>query len=179
MAADMAGPGEPEVLQQGREPRPRGPRALAVRLSVGVLVVALVGAVLGVDHRVREGESRRVSGCAREAVGAVRFSSTRVDAILGYVRPTLESSVPEPLRRRLLRTVSIAVAPTVPGVRAARDRCTRVRVLPVHGRLQGVRDDCLRLLDRDLTYLRGVVDDGARAQLTRSLPAGTCHERAG
>lgn len=171
----MADPAQPEVLQLGRERRPRGPHALVTRVTVGVLLVALAGVGVGVDQHIREGESRRVSRCAVEAVGAVRYASARVDGILGYVRPTLDSDAAAPLRHRLLRVVSVSIAPTVPGVVAADDRCTRVRVLFVHTRLRAVRAGCLRLLARDLTYLRAVVADGALAQLSRSLPTAACH----
>ena len=149
------------------------------RFLIGALLVVVVLVGLVVDHRIREAESRRVSSCARAAAEAVHFSSARVDAIVDYVRPTLAAGLAEPVRRRLLRIVSTSVAPTITDVEDASRLCSRVRVLSLHSRLRGVRADCLRLLRRDLAYLREVVADGARAELSRSLPAGSCHAGGG
>jgi hypothetical protein len=166
------GPGEEETIEQGRaprDPRSRRGRTALVLVVVGVLLVAVV-----VDQRARRHESDRLDGCVREALSAVQFASARVDGIVSYVRPALDAGVPESLRRRLDHLVSVSVAPTVPGVRRARDRCRAVRVPVFHGRLHATRAGCLDLLDRDLDYLRTILVDGSRAFGSRSLPVERC-----
>lgn len=158
----------------GRDPRPWDRRRIAAAAPLGVVLVVVLGAGLLVDDRVRARESHQVSACVAAARGAVTFTSARVDAILGYVRPTLHHGRNPALRRRLMRTISEAVAPTVPEVRRARGRCERTRVLAVHLELRARRGDCLRLLDADLAYLRSVVADGSNALGARPLEPGTC-----
>jgi len=128
-----------------------------------------------VDHRARASESVRVASCVSTATSAVGYADARSDAIVTYVRPTFESGPPDALRRRLLGLVSISVAPTVPVVRRARASCAGTRVLWFHRGAAATREDCLRLLDRDLAFLDRVTVDGLRAFEARSLPVGTCH----
>ncbi len=164
-----------DTVEQGRPPRPpRGPRSRRTRVLLVLVVLCLlvVGAV--VDRRVRLREGDRVDRCRAEAVSAVRVSSARVDSIVSYVRPALDSRIPASLRRRLHGVVSVSVAPVLPEVRRARDLCRSTRVLVLHGGLRATRADCLRLLDRDLVYLRGIVADGSHALESRVLPAGRC-----
>jgi hypothetical protein len=167
--------GSAETIEHGRARRePRSRRARLVLLALGL---CLVVAAAVVDHGVRRREGTQVAGCVRAASSSVRYASTRVDAIAGYVRPALDSPVPASLRRRLNGLVSVSVAPTVPDVRRARDRCLEVRVLAFHDALHATRADCLRLLERDLAYLGAVMGDGSRAFASRALPAGRCVPR--
>jgi hypothetical protein len=165
-------PGQGETIEQGRAPR--APRSRRSRTALVLAVAGLVLVAVVADHQVRRRESERLDGCVRDATSAVRFASARVDGIATYVRPALDSRVPASLRRRLDHLVSVSVAPTVPGVRRARDRCRVVRVLVLHSGLQATRADCLALLERDLGYLGGILRDGSRAFASRSLPAGRC-----
>ncbi len=142
-------------------------------LLVGAVLVVVVVGVL-VDQRVRQRESDRVHACVADAATSVRLASGRVDSIVSYARPALDSGIPPALRRRLHGLISVSVAPAVPDVRRARDRCLRTRVLWFHDGLHATRADCLRLLDRDLAYLSGVVADGSTALGPRRLPAGRC-----
>jgi hypothetical protein len=163
-----------DVVEQGAprpEPRPHRVRRLVV---TGVVLALLASAGVVLDHRARVEESTGVTACVRAATSAVRYASARVDAISSYVRPTLDSDLPRPVRRRLVGLVSVSVAPTVPDVRRARTPCADVRVLWFHGEATRTRVDCLRLLDRDLAYLGQVTLDGSRAFATRSLPGGRC-----
>jgi hypothetical protein len=141
---------------------------------LGVVLLLVAGTVVVLDQRARSSEGATVLACVRDATGTVGFANRRVDAIAGYVRPSFEARPGPALRRRLLEVVSLSVAPTLPDVRRARDHCAGVDVLWLHHGLRGARRDCLRLLDRDLAYLRAVTADGVRAFDPRSQPAGRC-----
>lgn len=164
----------PERLDIGRDPGPRDPRRVAAAAAVGVVLVVVLVVVLLIDRGVRSREAERVSACVSAARGAVTYSSARVTAILSYVRPVLVRAEDAALRRRLLRVVSEAVAPTIPEVLDARERCERTRVLRVHLELRARRADCLELLDADLTYLRAVAADGSEALTPPPLRTRTC-----
>jgi len=140
---------------------------------VTVLAVVLAGGTV-LDHRIRVREEAQVAGCVRSAASAVRYSSARVDAILGYVRPTLESNISGSVRRRMAGLLSLSVAPTVPGVRRARDRCSGVRTWWFHKGVRTTQRDCLTLLTADLAYLDRITRDGLAAFATRSLPTHRC-----
>lgn len=173
----LPGPGAPETIGQGRPLRPRGQRHPHHRrrlVLLGTVLLVLVVAGLVVDHRIRGRESLRVDACARDAASAVSFASNRVDSIVSYVRPVLDSRPRAHLRRQMFGLVSISVTPTVPGVRRARERCAATEVLWFHTGADATRRDCLLLLDRDLAYLDGVTSDGLKAFASRYLPAGRC-----
>jgi len=167
-------PPQAEILSLGRRSRPARPHRRAL-LSVLAVSALLVVAGLGVvDHRVRLGESRRVERCVQAATSAVAFASARLESIVAYVRPVLDSAPGPVLRRRMLGLVSEAVAPTVPGVGRARRRCAASRVLVVHGGLRATRADCVRLLDRELGFLEQVEADGAHRLAAGTVRAGRC-----
>jgi hypothetical protein len=161
-----------DTVEQGRSRPPPRPRRTQVLIGLVLLCLLLGGAL--VDHRVRRQEGDRVDRCRADATSAVRVSSARVDSIVSYVRPALDSPIPASLRRRLHGLIAVSVAPVVPGVRSAHRLCRGTHVLAVHGGLHATRANCLRLLDRDLAYLRAIVADGSEALGSRALPAGRC-----
>jgi hypothetical protein len=164
------GPGE--TLEQGRTSR--RPRSRRIRLVVTLVAVGLLLVAVGVDHSERQREGDSVGRCVRDATTAVEYSSARVDGIVSYVHPALDSDIPPALRRRLQHLISISVAPTVPDVRRARGRCLATHVLAIHDGLRATRADCLDLLERDLAYLSEILSDGTRALGWRSLPPRRC-----
>jgi hypothetical protein len=170
----VSGSSAADVVEQGRPRRPPRPHRTARLVALGVVLLLVTPAGVLLDHRSRAREAVAVRACARAARSSVRFTDARVDAITGYVRPALDAAQDDALRRRLRRTVSVAVDPTLSDVRESLARCTDVRVLWLHRAAQAARDDCRRLLRADLRYLEAVVADGGRAFGERSLPAGRC-----
>jgi hypothetical protein len=163
-----------ETLQQGRPPRPPHPHRTA-RLAVTAVVLLVVVAVsLVVDHRRRERESDRVAGCVAEATSSTRYAFARLDSVLGYVRPVIDSDATTELRRSMDLVVSGAVRPVVPDVRRARSRCAAVEVLPWHGGLIATRDACRAVLAHDLELLDNVAAGGTRGLRSSPAPAGRC-----
>lgn len=170
----MSLPPQAEVLSLGRPRRPPGPHRRARLVGLAVAVLLVVAGLGVVDHRARLRESRQVEGCVRAATSSVAFASARLESIVAYVRPVLDSAPGPTLRRHMLGLVSEAVAPTVPGVSRARQRCAASRVLVVHSGLSATRADCLRLLDGELDFLNAVRADGGRRRAA-AIPVRRCH----
>jgi hypothetical protein len=158
-----------EVDVLGRDGRPPLLAPAVRRLLVVVLVIAVVAAWL-VDRRIRADETVAVDRCAVAANAALDRAFSRVEAMAFYVRPTLESSSPDRLRRDLYALVGSTATGASDRLVPARDLCAGTSVLAVHGELRARLDACVRRVERAIDYLDAVVRDGRTAFL--SAPSG-------
>jgi hypothetical protein len=158
----VASPEQPDVDVLGRDGRPPLMAPWVRRLVVAVLVIA-AGAAWLVDRRIRADETAAVDRCAAAAHAALDGAFGRVEAMVFYVRPTLESGQTGRLRRDLYALVGSTAAGATDRLAHARDLCAGTSVLAVHGELRERVDACDRLVARSIDYLDAVARDGRTA----------------
>jgi hypothetical protein len=168
----------------------RGRRRLVV---LTVLVALAAGALWWADRQRRAHEFDQLLGCATTAEAARSAAETRIDAMAGYVRPSL--TVYAAADRGLYRIIADEAAVAVPDFDAAVRGCERVRVLSIHSSLGHARTAYLAYLRAEDRHLSAVVADGSHAfddvdevlaaraagyaALTAAAPNGTTRRRAG
>jgi len=129
-------------------------------LLTPVLLVVLAG--LLVDHRLRSSEAAAVERCATGAEEAIHAVREKVAGTIAYVRPVWAYKTPPTVRRGLAHMVSKSATGTGSTLADDRRRCAAVQVVAVHQDLRLRRAACLRLLDRYVTFLQAVVEEGTR-----------------
>jgi hypothetical protein len=146
------------------ESRPRrqlGARGRRIVVLVVVFAVVAAAALWYADTRRRADEFQALLGCATTAEGARAAAERRIDAMAGYVRPSL--TVFSAADRDLYRIIADQAAVAVPDVDAALRSCQHVRVLSLHSALDRARTAYLSYLRNEDEHLAAVVGDGSHA----------------
>lgn len=146
---------------ESRPPRQLGRRGRRLLVVLTVLVVLAAATVWWADRQRRTHEFDQLLGCATSAEAARAAAETRIDAMAGYVRPSL--TVFGAADRGLYRIIADQAAVEVPDFDAAVRGCERVRVLSIHSALRRAHGDYLSYLRAEGEHLSAVVVDGSHA----------------
>lgn len=140
-------------------PRRTGPsrRRLAIAAVLVLLLLVVTAGLTGIDQRSRNRKSDALLALVTQGQATVRYSDSRVQALVQYTSPTLLSArAPERVRASLRQVVQQGAAGQLAPLRARRDAVARLEVTHRHGDLRRARAAYLTYLDQRISYLQAV-----------------------
>ncbi len=141
-------------------------------MVVGLVVATLVAACFLADQRAYATEQRAIADCTLNARLAIKGSTAAVDALVSYIRPTLETDIKAPLRRDLYAMVAEKAIGHDTELVAARRACDSVRIWPTHRALREQSAACSAQLSAYVGLVNAIAADGHAAMMQRPAAEG-------
>ena len=163
---------EQDVLDLGSDGGPRmSGRSRGILLAcllVGLPVLAGGGYLA--DRELRGRETAAVAACATQVSAAVEAAGRRVDAVYGYVSPTLASEPTVEVRDGLYRLIARAARGAEGRLERTRSSCRNIPVLALHTELRDRRDQCVAVVEDQQSGLRELAADGSAVLEWMAVP---------
>jgi hypothetical protein len=150
----------------------RAPWSGRRRVVSGLGVAALVAMWFIADHEASVAEEHAIQRCTSDARVAMKGSTAAVDALVSYIRPTLETDIKDPLRQELYAMVAERAIGHDTELVAARKACDSLQIWATHGALRQRRAACSAQLAAYVDLVNAIADDGHAAMFARPAAEG-------